>query len=135
MALLFTVTSPKDRVVALTLIAGDPEAEGASSCRAKSTDAPPAVAVSVVLSAELTADTVAWKVALVAPAATVTEAGTVTAELVLDNVTVSPSVPAAPLSVAVHGSVPAPVMLALLHVRLCTVRAVGCAGALEDPSL
>ena len=108
-------------------IAGDPEAEGALSCSEKSAEAPPPVAVSVSLSAALTADTVARNVALLAFSATVTEGGTDTDALVLESVTASPPVPAAPLSVTVHRSVPAPVMLALLQVRLST----GCAEACD----
>ena len=50
---------------------------------------------------------VAVKGAVVAPAATVTEAGTVTAELLLASVTASPPAGAAALSVTVHASVPA----------------------------
>lgn len=121
-----TVTSPKDRLVVLRLMAGDPEAAGASSCSEKSAEAPPAVAVSVALSAALTADTVARNVALDAFAETFTEAGRVTAELVLDKVTASPPAPAAPASVTVQRSVPAPVMLALLQVRLRTAWVVCC---------
>ena len=45
--------------------------------------------------------------AVVAPAATVTEAGAVTAELLLASVTASPPAGAAALSVTVHASVPA----------------------------
>ena len=54
--------------------------------------------------------TVAEKLALVAPAATVTEAGTVTEELLLARLTVSPLLAAATLSDTVQASVPAPVM-------------------------
>ena len=58
----------------------------------------------------LTAETVAVKLALVAPAATVTDAGTVTALLLLDRLTAWPPVPAAAFSVTVQASVPAPVI-------------------------
>ena len=54
--------------------------------------------------------TVAEKLALVAPAATVTEAGTVTEELVLARPTANPPLGAAALSDTVQASVPAPVM-------------------------
>ncbi len=127
-ALLLTVTLPNDRLVVLTVIAGDPATGGAFNCREKFADAPPPVAVSVAVRAELTADAVAWKVAVVALAATVTVAGTVTDELLLDSVTASPPVGAAPSSVTVQVSVPAPVMLALLQLRLVTACIVGCAG-------
>ncbi len=55
----------------------------------------------------LTADTVAEKLAVVAPAATVTDEGTVTAVSLLDRLTAWPPVPAAAFSVAVQVSVPA----------------------------
>ena len=72
-----------------------------------------ALAVRVTLWAEVTADTVAEKVALLAPAGTTTEAGTVTALLLSDRVTLMPPVGADPESATVQVSLPAPVMLAL----------------------
>jgi hypothetical protein len=77
---------------------------------------PPAVAVIVAFCVLDTAEAVAEKLALVAPAATVTEDGTVTAALVLDKLTATPPEAAAPLSVTVHGSVPGPMIEALLQV-------------------
>jgi hypothetical protein len=70
----------------------------------------PALAESVTAWAVLTETTVAEKLAEVAPAATVTEAGTVTEELVLARPTLNPALGAAALSVTVQESVPAPVM-------------------------
>jgi hypothetical protein len=58
----------------------------------------------------LTAETVAEKLAVVDPAATVTVAGTVTAELLLATLTVNPPLAAAAFSVTVQLSVPAPVI-------------------------
>ena len=58
----------------------------------------------------LTEEMVAVKLTVVAPAATVTEAGTVTAELLLVRLTTKPPVGAAALSPTVHVSVPAPVI-------------------------
>jgi hypothetical protein len=58
----------------------------------------------------LTADTVAVKLAVVAPAATVTEAGTVTAVLLLARLTANPPPAAAVFSVTVQLSLPAPVI-------------------------
>ena len=58
----------------------------------------------------LTDETVAVKLAVVEPAATVTEAGTVTAELLLARLTAKPPVGAAALSATVQVSVPAPVI-------------------------
>ena len=78
---------------------------------------PFALAVSVAVCAVLTADTVAEKLALVAPAATVTDAGTDTAELLLARFAANPPLPAAALSVTVQLSVPAPVMEPLVQVR------------------
>jgi hypothetical protein len=78
---------------------------------------PPAVAVSVAVCAVLTAEMLAEKLALVAPAATVTEDGTVTAVELLDRVTAWPPVGAAAFSVTVQLSVAAPVSEALAQVR------------------
>jgi hypothetical protein len=58
----------------------------------------------------VTADTVAEKLPVVDPAATVTEAGTVTAVLLLARVTANPPLAAATFSVTVQLSVPAPVI-------------------------
>jgi hypothetical protein len=58
----------------------------------------------------LTPDTVAVKLPVVAPGATVTVAGTVTAELLLARLTVKPPLAAATFSVTVQLSVPAPVI-------------------------
>jgi hypothetical protein len=57
----------------------------------------------------VTAEIVAVKLALVAPAATVTEVGTTTAESLLDTSTTWPPLPAAAFNVTVQLSVPAPV--------------------------
>lgn len=66
------------------------------------------MAVSVTVAAVLTAVAVAVKLALVAPAATVTDAGTVTFELLLARLTAKPPVAAAAFNVTVQLSVPAP---------------------------
>jgi hypothetical protein len=79
---------------------------------------PPAVAVRVAVCAVLTAETVAEKPTLAAPAATVTEDGTVTAVELLDRVTTWPPVGAAAFNVTVQLSVAAPVSEALAQVRL-----------------
>jgi len=101
-----TSTLPKAKVDALSVSVAVP----GFSWRAKLVEALPALAVSVAVCAEVTAETVAVKVALVALAATVTVAGTVTAELLLARLTTVPPLGAAPLSVAVHESEPAPVI-------------------------
>ncbi len=69
----------------------------------------PAEALTMAVCAVLTADTVAVNPALVAPAGTLTDAGTLTALLLLLRLTVSPLYGAAPVSTTVHASVPAPV--------------------------
>lgn len=58
----------------------------------------------------LTEETVAEKLALVAPAATVTEAGTVTEALLLVRFTANPPLAAAAFSVTVQVSVPDPLI-------------------------
>ena len=65
------------------------------------------MAVSVTVCVELTAVVVAVKVALVAPAGTVTVAGTATVLLLLARFTVNPPAAAAVFSVTVQLSVPA----------------------------
>ncbi len=78
------------------------------SCSANVFAMPLALAVRVTVTAVLTVETVAVKLAVVAPLATVTEAGTETAELLLARLTVNPPLPAAELNVTVQLSVPAP---------------------------
>ena len=63
----------------------------------------------------VTADAVAVKPALVAPAATVTDPGTTTAALLLDRFTVKPPAGAAAVSVTVQASVAVPVSDAALQ--------------------
>ena len=60
--------------------------------------------------AVLTEETVAEKLAVLAPAATTTEVGTVTEELLLARLTVKPPVAAAVFSVTVQASVAEPVI-------------------------
>jgi hypothetical protein len=104
---VFRFTLPKLTVVALTLNVG----VGGFSCRVKVLVTVPALAVSVTVWALATAVTVTEKLPVVAPAATVTEAGTVAAALLLDRPTENPPVAAAALSVTVQLSVPAPSMV------------------------
>jgi hypothetical protein len=82
--------------------------------RANVFDTPAAVAVNVAVCVVLTAVAVAVKLALVAPDPIVTDAGTVTALLLLVSATVVPALAAA-VSVTVHASVPAPVSDPLLQ--------------------
>jgi hypothetical protein len=111
-AAVFIFTLPKAMLLALTVRVAPP----ACNCRGKVMEAPPAVAVRVAVCAEATAETVAAKAALEDPAATVTEAGTVTALLLLVRLTVAPPVGAAMLRVTVQLSVAEPVMDAFVHV-------------------
>jgi hypothetical protein len=71
---------------------------------------PPALAVSVTDCATLTAEAAAEKLARVAPAATVTVAGTLTDVLLLPSFTISPVLSAAAFKVTVQLSVPPPVI-------------------------
>ncbi len=119
--LVFTVTLPKPTLVALTLRVGT----NAFSCRAKLAEAPFADALRVADCAELTDETVAVKLAVVALAGTVTEAGTITAALLLVMATLCPPLPAAALIVTEQASVPAPVIDPLEHES-----ALGTIGAL-----
>ena len=65
----------------------------------------------------LTADTVAVKLPLADPAATVTKAGTATAVLLLARFTANPPLAAATFSVTVQLSVPAPVIDPLVQLN------------------
>ena len=65
----------------------------------------------------LTVETVAPKLALAAPAGTVTAAGTATAVALLDRLTAWPPVPAVAFSVTVQVSVPAPVIEPFAQLR------------------
>lgn len=73
---------------------------------AKVFDTPPAVAVRAAAVAVETVPTAAVKLADVAPAATVTDAGTVIELVLLERETASPPAGAAAVSVTVHASVP-----------------------------
>jgi hypothetical protein len=110
---VFTVTLPNARLAGLIVNVAVPLA--AFSCRAKLLETLPALAVSVTACADVTDDTVAVNPALVAFAATVTVAGTVTAALLLARLTLKPPLPAAALSVTVQLSLPDPVIDALLQ--------------------
>ena len=101
---VFNATFPNPMLEAPMLSAGT----DALNCRAKVSVTLPALASSFTACAVVTADTVAVKLALVAPAATVTEAGIVTALLLLDRLTLNPLAGAAVLSVTVQASVREP---------------------------
>jgi hypothetical protein len=93
----------------------------ACSCRANVSVALLVLAVRVAVCSAPTADTAAAKVALVAPAATGTVAGTVTAESLLARFTVSPELPAAALSVTVQLSDAEPMMELFVQLKELSV--------------
>jgi hypothetical protein len=101
---VFRFTLPKERLALLSVNAGT----AAFNCMPKLAVNVPAEAVTVAGCGELTADTPAANIALVAPAGIVTEAGTLTAGLLLVSVTANPLLPAAALIVTTQESVPAP---------------------------
>ncbi len=78
---------------------------------------PPALAVNVTVWAVLTEETVAVKLPVVDPEATVTLPGTVTAELLLARLTANPPLAAAVFSVTVQLSVPAAVIDPLVQLN------------------
>jgi cation transporter-like permease len=108
----FKVTSPNATLAVLIVSA---VATG-FNCNAKEAAAPLAEAVRVAVWAVLTAATVAVTPALVALAGTVIVAGTVTAELLLARLIVSPPLGAALLRVTVQASVPDPTIDPLAQV-------------------
>jgi hypothetical protein len=107
---VFSASVPKARLVLLSVSPG----VLAFRARLNVFDTPAAVAVSVAVWFVLTAVAVAVKLALVAPDAIVTEAGTVTALLLLVRAT-AVAVVAADVSDTVQASVPAPVIDPLLQ--------------------
>ena len=117
---VFSATLPNDKAVELTLSVG----VAAFSCSEKLIDVLPVLAVMVADCAVVTDDTVALNAALADAAGTVTEAGTVTALLLLERLTVTPPLGADPVNVTVHASVPAPVIDELLQDMALTVGAV-----------
>lgn len=116
---LLTVTVPNGMLVALIVSVGT----AAFSCSKKVLELLPNVAVSVTDWDALTAEADAVKAALVAFAATVTVAGTVTAELLLDKVTAVPPLGAAALNIKEQASFPAPVNEFCVHESAASVGA------------
>jgi hypothetical protein len=110
-AVVFTFRLPKERLELLRFKVGTDE----PNWMAKVWATLPMLAVNVTVCEELTAEAVAVKPALAAPAGTVTEAGTVTPVLLLDRLTTNPPVGAAAFSVTVQLSVPVPVIEPLLQ--------------------
>lgn len=108
---VFSMTFPNATLLELS----DSAAAAAFSCRGKLEVAPAPLAVSVAVCVELTADTVAVNPALLAPEATVTEAGTETALLLLASAITTPPLGAAPVRATVQASCAAPVSELLLQ--------------------
>jgi hypothetical protein len=106
---LLTATSPKLTLLALTFRVDIEELS--SSVVASAT--PPALAVNVADSFEVTGEAFAMKFALFAPAATVTEPGTLTSELLLARLTANPPLRAAAFNVTVQLSATEPVIVEL----------------------
>jgi hypothetical protein len=109
----FTFTLPKARVEALRVNV----IRDAPNCKANVSVTLPALAARVTACATFTAETFAGKLALDAPAGTVTEAGTETAVLLLERLTANPPLAAAVFRLIVQVSVPAPVIDPLVHVN------------------
>ena len=108
---MFTTTLPNERVGALI----PSVALAAFNCREKAFELPFALAVRVAVWVVPMDATVAVKGAVIAPGATVTAAGSVTAVFVLDRLTICPPLGAGAFRVTVQASVPDPVMEALLQ--------------------
>ena len=116
----FKSTLPKDMLLALILnVCTD-----TPSCKTKVSAAPPALAVRVAVCGVMTEDTVAVKLALVAPAGTVIETGKVTALLLLVRLAVNPPLAAAEVNVKVQLSVPATVIDPLMQLSELKVGAL-----------
>jgi hypothetical protein len=101
---VFSGTVPNTRLVELRLNAG----VAAFNCSDVVFVTPAALAVMVTVRAVVTADAAAVNPAVVAPLATVTDAGTVSALLLLERITVRPPLAAAAVRLTVQASVPAP---------------------------
>jgi hypothetical protein len=120
-AVEFVCTFPKARLVALTLSVGT----DAFNCKINTCDPLPAFALNVAVCVAETGKTSAVKPALVAPAGTVTVAGTATAALLLARPTTRPPLAAAALKVTVQASVPAPVIIPVVHVTALSTAGSG----------
>ena len=95
------------------------------SPKEKTTEDPFRRAVMAAVLADVTADVFAANTAVVLPAATVTEVGVVTNELLSDKLTSAPPVAAAPVRFTVHETVAEPLTLAGSHLKPETSTAEG----------
>jgi hypothetical protein len=109
---LLTATSPKLMLLALTFSVEIAEL----SCSVIASTTPPALAVNVADSFEVTGEAFAVKFALLAPAATVTEPGTLTNGLLLARFTANPPLRAAAFNVTAQLSATEPVIDELTQV-------------------
>jgi hypothetical protein len=107
---------PLTQVMSVNIGRAVPVWPDAFNCKAKVSATPPALAVRVAVCAVLTEETAAVKLAVVDPACTVTEFGTVTAESLLDRLTAKPPLAAAAFRMTVQLSVPAPAIDPLTQV-------------------
>ncbi len=114
---VFIATLPKAILLALTLRVRT----YALNSSANVLETLPAAAASVTACVVVTGDTLSVKTAPVALAGTVTNEGSVTAGLVLDNATFKPPAGAAELNVTVQVSVSVPVMEPVPQDNLLTV--------------
>lgn len=124
-ACVLTVTSPKLRLVALTLMAAVPAGCTGLSCRPNVAELVPSLAVMVAVCAVVTAVAVSVKLALLAPPGIATLTGTTAAELLLVSVTVPPPSDSTSLSVTMQLSVPPPVIVLALQDTPVIVGATG----------
>jgi hypothetical protein len=108
-----TDTLPKARLAELTVNAGS----AISTSTLVLAETPPSLAVRTTVWGLVTVEAVATKPAPVAPAAMLTDAGTETAELLLERFTVIPPLGAAVLRVTAQESVPDSGIVPMLHVR------------------
>jgi hypothetical protein len=124
---VFTATFPNDSLATLV----ERAFVAVNNWSEKVFELVPSLAVSVTACAvQAHHDTVAVKPALVAPAGTVTLAGSVTAELLLARLTLIPLLGAAETSVTLQESCTHPVSEALLHVSALNGTAGFTAGVL-----
>lgn len=110
---VFTLTLPNDRLDELT----PSEIAAASNCTLVDAEMPVALAEIVTACATFTAETVAEKLPLVEPAASVIEAGTTNDELLLARPTFRPPLGTAAPVATVQLSVPAPVIVVLVQLN------------------
>jgi hypothetical protein len=105
----------------------------AFNCKAKVSATPSALALRVAVCAVLTGETAAVKLAVVDPACTVTEFGTVTAESSLDRLIAKPPLPAAEFNATVQLSIADPVAPSKAQLSAVNSTLVGALAAVPVP--